>query len=159
MLRALEAHGVRYVLIGGLAATLHGSPLRTGDADICPARDPDNLDRLAAALREMGARLRTPDTPDGVSFPCDGGFLATVQVLTLATRFGDFDISFEPAGTSGYVDLAGRAVRYDLSGVVVPVAALEDVIRSKEAAGRTKDRETLPTLRALLRKRRGEPDA
>jgi hypothetical protein len=65
-------------------------------------------------------------------------------------RFGDFDVSIQPAGTSGYADLSERAVHYELGGLKVPVAALEDVIRSKEAAGRGKDLEALPTLRALL---------
>ncbi len=58
ILRALERHAVRYIVIGGIAATLHGSPLRTGDLDICPARDRDNLERLAAALAEIRARVR-----------------------------------------------------------------------------------------------------
>jgi hypothetical protein len=154
MLRLLERHEVRYVLIGGLAATLHGSPLRTGDADICPATDPRNLDRLAAALREMEARLRTPDTEQGVPFLCDGPFIAGMSVLTLATRFGDFDVSQQPAGTAGYDDLIGKCVHYHLAELSVPVAALEDIIRSKEAAGRRKDREALPTLRTLLEERR-----
>ena len=72
---ALDRHGVAYVLIGGLAATLHGSALVTNDADITPRRDRDNLDRLAAALRELNARLRTSTEPDGVSFPCDAELL------------------------------------------------------------------------------------
>lgn len=67
----LVRHRVQFIVIGGLAAVLHGSPAATFDADICPARDPDNLGRLAAALREMDARIRTPDTPDGVRFGCD----------------------------------------------------------------------------------------
>jgi len=58
MLRVLERHQVDYILIGGLAATLHGSPLRTGDVDICPRAELDNLERLAAALTEMEARIR-----------------------------------------------------------------------------------------------------
>ena len=52
----LDRHGVRYVLIGGLAAVLHGSPLQTLDADICPSRTPDNLGKLAAALEEIRKR-------------------------------------------------------------------------------------------------------
>ncbi len=53
----LDRHQVQYVLIGGLAAVLHGSPLPTVDADICPSRDRENLTRLAAALRELDARI------------------------------------------------------------------------------------------------------
>lgn len=67
------------------------------------------------------------------------------------TQLGDLDVAFIPAGTTGYADLAARAVEYDLGGgLVVPVAALADVIRSKEAAGRDRDPMALPTLRALL---------
>src|SRR5438093_1088607 len=114
MFRALEAHAVRYVLIGGLAATLHGSPLRTGDADICPAKDAENLDRLARALEAMDARIRTPDAETGVRFACDARFLAGVELLNLTTRSGDLDIAFRPAGTGGSDDLLQAAERYDL---------------------------------------------
>ena len=155
MLRTLEGHGVRYLLIGGLAATLHGSPLRTGDADICPARDPENLERLAAALRELQARIRAADAPDGVSFACDARFLGQVELLNLTTVRGDLDIAFRPHGTTGYDDLAPHSVRYDLEGLIVPVASLDDVIRSKRAAGRMKDHAALPTLEALRARRQG----
>src|SRR5262245_1332756 len=135
MLRTLERHRVRYVVIGGVGATLHGSPLPTRDADICPAEDGPNLESLANALREMAARIRTPDDPEGLPFACDAAFLRQMRLLNTTTRFGDLDLSFEPSGTGGYAELSTRSVEYDLGGgLVVPVAALEDIIRSKEAA-------------------------
>ena len=70
ILECLERHQVRYVLIGGLGAVLHGSPIPTLDADICPARDLENLERTAAALVELGARIRTEDVPEGLMFAC-----------------------------------------------------------------------------------------
>ena len=146
---------MRYVMIGGVGATWHGSPLLTRDADICPAPDSANLESLANALREMQARIRTLDALEGLPFACDATFLRQMKLLNLTTRFGDLDLSFEPSGTGGYADLSLRSVEYDLGeGLVVPVAALEDIIRSKEAANREKDRQTLPTLRLLLQKRR-----
>jgi hypothetical protein len=155
MLRRLEGQGVRYVVIGGIAATLHGSPLPTRDTDICPARDAANLEALANALRDMGARIRTGDAAEGLPFSCDGAFLGQMKLLNLTTRFGDLDLSFEPSGTAGYEDLSPRAVVYDLGeGLQVAVAALEDIIRSKEAANREKDRQALPTLRLLLERTR-----
>lgn len=129
---------------------MHGSPLPTLDADICPSRDSDNLSRLAAALDELDSRVRTPDTADGVAFPRDAIFLSRIELLNLVTNAGDLDISFTPAGTGGYVDLASRAAVVQVYGISVSVAALEDVIRSKEAANRPKDLRTLPTLRQLL---------
>jgi hypothetical protein len=150
MLRVLSAQEVQYVLIGGLAATLHGSPLRTGDADICPAREAENLERLAAALRLMDARVRRPDAPDGLPFACDGSSFRTVELVNLTTRFGDLDVTFVPSGTGGYHEFLDQVVEYDLGGLVVPVAGLADIIRSKEAADREKDRAALPTLRTLL---------
>ena len=137
-------------MIGGIAATLHGSNLRTGDVDICPPRDPENLTRLAAALQEMEARIRTSGVPDGLPFACDAGFLSRIDLLNLVTRFGDFDIAFTPAGTAGYEDLVRQATKIDLEPVVIPVASLEDVIRSKRAAGRAKDLQQLPILETLL---------
>ena len=112
----LDRHGVRYVLIGGLAAVLHGSPLQTVDMDICPSRTPDNLARLAAALDDMDARIRTSDAPDGIRFPRDAVFLSRVDLLNLVTRFGDVDLSFTPSGTTGFDDLSRRADEYSWSG-------------------------------------------
>jgi len=144
---ALGLHGVRYVVIGGLGAVLHGSPIVTQDADICPARARENLDLLAAALRDLKARLRVAGMPNGLAFPYDGAFLANVQLLNLTTPFGDLDLSYEPAGTAGYEDLNRSAVTYEIAGRQVRVASLDDIIRSKEAANREKDRAVLPTLR------------
>ena len=146
----LDRHGVAYVLIGGLAAVLHGSPLPTIDADICPLRDEENLRRLAAALEELDARVRTAETAGGVPFPRDATFLSRVTLLNLVTLAGDLDLSFTPAGTAGYADLAIHAEVVPIYGVPVLVASLEDVIRSKEAANRPKDLRALPTLRQLL---------
>jgi hypothetical protein len=141
---------VRYVLVGGLAAVLHGSPLPTLDADICPSRDSENLERLAAALEEVDARVRTPDAVEGVRFPYDARFLAGIELLNLVTNLGDLDLTFVPAGTNGFAELAPGAVSMTVHGVTVPVAALADIIRSKEAADRPKDHWSLPVLRQLL---------
>jgi hypothetical protein len=146
----LDRHEVQYVLIGGLAAVLHGAPLPTLDADICPSPDRHNLERLAAALQEIDARLRTPDSAEGVAFPCDAGFLGTVELLNLVTRFGDLDLAFKPSGTEGFSDVSRDAVEVEVRGVRVRVASLTDLIRSKEAANRPKDQRTLPVLRQLL---------
>ena len=151
VLAALDRHEVRYVLIGGLAAALQGSPVTTQDADICPERGQENLERLAAALRELHARIRTEGVADGLPFACDAKFFEMVALTNLVTDAGDVDVSFVPAGTAGYEDLAENAVVIDIDGTKVPVAALEDVIRSKAAADRPKDRAALPVLREVLR--------
>jgi hypothetical protein len=158
LVATLEAHKVRYVIIGGLAAVLHGSPTVTGDADICPERSPENLERLAAALRELNARVRTSTEPDSLDFACDPAFLSRLKMVNLTTDFGDFDLSFEPAGFTGYDELVIHAVDVPIGGMSAKVASLADVIRSKETANRAKDRATLPILYALqdeIAKRQG----
>ena len=102
ILRVLELHRVEYVLIVGLAATLHGSPLRTGDAHICPSSSEENLHRLAAALNELEARIRSADAPEGLRFACDAKLLSNLEMSNLVTRYGDLDISFRPLATAGY---------------------------------------------------------
>jgi hypothetical protein len=150
LLAPLHQHDVRYVVIGLFAALLQGSPLPTLDLDICVAREASNLDNLARALEDLDARLRTPDDPRGVAFPYDGAFLGQVEVWNLRTRAGDLDVAFTPSGTRGYDDLRRDAVAVRVGDLSVPVASLLDVIRSKEAAGRPRDRQALPTLRELL---------
>ena len=148
----LNRHGVRYVLIGGVAATLHGSPLRTGDTDVCPDTRADNLEKLAVALRALKARIRTEGVEGGLPFSCDATFLSRVALLNLETDAGDLDVSFVPSGTGGYDDLVAHVARFDLDGVVAPTAALLDIIRSKTAANRPKDQASLPVLDELARK-------
>jgi hypothetical protein len=149
ILASLQAHDVRFVLIGGVAASVQGSPLITEDFDITPDAAPDNLDAIAATLVDLEAKLRTPQGP--VEFPIDPKMLAAGSGWTLSTDAGAFDLVFEPAGTRGYADLRKTAVEYDL-GVAKPVlvASLIDLIRMKEAAHRPKDIAALPALRQTL---------
>jgi hypothetical protein len=156
----LNRHGVEYVIIGGGAAQLHGAPvMRTRDADVVPSKAAANLDRLAAALRELDARLWVgPAEPEGLAMPFDRGTLGQIEgFLNLITRYGPLDVTYRPDGTDGYDDLVRSAVTVRLLDVDVVVASLEDVIRSKEAAGRAKDIAALPDLIEHSRRRRVEP--
>jgi hypothetical protein len=153
----LNRHGVEYVLIGGGAALLHGAPIaRTRDADIVPAKRDDNLNRLAAALREMDARLWVgPAEPEGLEMVFDRTSLGQIDsFLNLVTQYGPLDVTYRPEGTEGYDELVRSVVAVQLLGVDVPVASLADVIRSKEAAGRAKDLSVLPDLIDYLRRRK-----
>lgn len=149
ILRTLADHEVVYVLIGGLAAVFHGSTVRTGDADICPDPDLENLGRLADALEAMDAGLRVESEPDPIPFSYDAPFLAQMQVINLRTRFGALDITREPAGFRGYDELAEHAATTEARGIRIRIASLADIIRSKATANRPKDQQTLPALRAL----------
>jgi hypothetical protein len=146
-LAALVQHDVRFVVIGGVAAAAHGYPSLTGDLDICYARDARNLERLAAALIELDARLRGAE--EDVPFVVDGRSLAAGDHFTFTTVAGDLDCLGTPAGTSGFDDLAANAAALDVDGLTVLVAAVEDLIRMKRAAGRAKDRAELEILGAL----------
>jgi hypothetical protein len=155
VLAVLERHRVSYVLIGGVAANVHGYPLPTEDVDITPATDTANLERLASALRELGARLRVAGEPEGVPFEVDPAALARAEIWTLVTDRGDLDVVVRPDGTGGYEDLRRDATHEELArGLTVQVASLADIIRSKEAAGRPKDQAQMPALRETLELRR-----
>jgi hypothetical protein len=150
LLEVLDRHGVRYVLVGGLAAVLHGAPHMTTDLDIVPEDGRRNLEQLSDALAEVEARIRVSGAPGGVAFDHSADFLGRIRIWNLTTSLGDLDISFEPSGTRGFDDLRKSAVIMSVGGVDVPVASLADVIRSKEAADRPRDRAVLPVLREML---------
>ncbi len=140
-----------YVLIGALAARLQGFPRPTADADITPARDRENLERLAAALSELNARVYTDTVPEGLAFDCSIAMLERSEMWNLVTAAGRLDIAFVPAGTEGFDDLVGDAVRFDVYGVELLVASLNDIVRSKEAADRPQDRQDVVIIREMLR--------
>jgi hypothetical protein len=156
VLEVLERHGVKYVVIGGLAAELRGSPYATRDVDITPSRERANLGRLADALRELDAKLRISGVEGPVEFPLDQHSFDWGTTLTFVTTHGFLDIALLPDGTRGYDDLRRGASRERITDTLeVNVASLADVIRSKEAAGREKDRAVLPILRQVLERSRG----
>ena len=152
-LRALRSAGVEFVLIGGVAARLHGSPSLTRDVDVCYSRDGANLERLAGVLSSVHARLRGVD--DDVPFLLDARTLLAGANFTFSTDLGDLDLLASPAGVAGYDALARSAELVDLGDVAVLVATLDDLIRMKTAAGRAKDRAEVEILAALRDERDG----
>lgn len=145
-------HGVEFVVIGGVAARLYETGHATVDIDVCPSTAGANLERLSAALRELGARLRVEGEPKGVPFDPHPDALRQVSTLTLLTTSGPLDLCFRPAGfDEGFESLVGSSVVIEVAAVDVPVASLADVVASKRSAGRPKDIVALPALEARLR--------
>ena len=147
ILRGLLDAGVRFVLIGGLASQVHGSPSLTGDVDVCFALDGGNLGRLAAALKSLAAIRR--ELPTGTSAPIDARALRAGDVFTLTTSYGDLDLLAHPDPGLDFEALSERSIGAEVLGVEVRVASLEDLIAMKRAAGRPKDRIELEILGAL----------
>jgi hypothetical protein len=161
VMAVLAKHQVCCVYIGGAAAVLQGSPLPTEDVDIVPENSRENWTRLSAALKELDAKVRAVELDEPLPFDHDGDSLAASHIWNLTTKYGDLDITQMPAGTQGYDDLKRDALDMEVAGVHICVAALADIVRSKEAAGRDKDRRALPVLRELvamqLREKAGRP--
>jgi hypothetical protein len=149
----LGEHHVEYVLIGALAARLQGFPRLTADADVTPARDRANLERLAAALRQLSAKIYTESVPEGLPFDCSAAMLGRAELWNLVTRAGRLDIAFVPSGTEGFNDLARGAVRFAVYGVELLAASLDDIVRSKKAADRPQDRQDVLVIREMQRGR------
>lgn len=146
-LRTLIDHGVEFVVIGGIAGRLWGSPTVTNDLDVCYRRTPENLGRLAAAVTALRARLRGVD--DEVAFQLDATTLTNGDSFTFVTDAGNLDILGTPSGTTGYDDLLATSDELELGGLLVKVCDLEDLIRMKRAAGRPKDLIEVEVLTAV----------
>jgi hypothetical protein len=152
MLRRLTAGGVDFVVIGGIALVLLGSPRMTRDLDIVFAPDDGNLDALGRVLVNLDARLR--DVDEDVPFVPDGATLGNTQLLTLVTSAGWFDVHRSVDGAPPYAQLRRRAERCDLEDFSVLVASPDDMIAMKQAAGRLQDLIDVETLAAIKRLRR-----
>lgn len=147
ILRALIDANAEFVLIGGLAAQVHGSPSLTRAVDVCFNLDRENLDRLAKALDVLAAIRR--DLPEAVHAPIDARALRAGDLFKLRTRYGDLDLLAHPDPGLDFATLAERSITAELLGVRVRVASLEDLMAMKRAAGRPKDRIELEILGAL----------
>lgn len=155
-LRVLDEGGVKFVIVGGFAATAHGGTLVTRDLDVCYERTPDNLKRLAAALAPYHPRLR--GAPKGLPFVFDERTLAKGMNFMLATDLGAVDLLSDFADAGQFAQVARDAVRMSLFGRSYLVVSLDNLIRLKRAAGRPKDLNSLPELEALKKLRGAQPD-
>jgi len=151
ILRRLVERGVDFVVIGGIAAVLHGSARNTFDLDICFATDDANLAALSDVLVALDARLKGVD--EQVPFVPDAQTLRQIELLTLVTSLGELDVLARPQGAPPYRELRANADRYDLGGFNVSVASIDDLIAMKQAAGRAKDLLDVEELEAIKRLR------
>jgi hypothetical protein len=149
LFRALAEHGVDYLVIGGVAAQVHGHRRTTKDLDVTPAPDPKNFERLAAALvaldahpAELGASAPTPTA--------EQLHLASI-VPPLATRHGELHILNDVPGAADYVVMRTRALESNLSGIAVRIVSVDDLVRMKRAAGRPSDLEDVEVLMEVAR--------
>jgi hypothetical protein len=160
LLEALARHNVRFVTVGGFAGQLHGASRLTKDLDICPAWERENLERLASALQEVDAVLRLRPELEPATVRPNAELLREISITLWRTSAGDLEVLIgipnAPGRVAGFRELNERATELQLHDGTVLVAAIEDLIRSKEIADRPKDREALPELRALRDARRGQ---
>jgi hypothetical protein len=141
---------VDYVVVGGVAVQVHGHVRMTNDLDLIPSPTPENLKRLAAALRDLKARVLNPGSEH---LKIDARMLPRATLWQLGTPHGDIDVLHEAPGAAPFPQLRKRALRIALGDLTVPVAGRDDLIQMKRASGRPAD---LADVAALTEPEHGE---
>ncbi len=149
----LASHDVDFVVIGGVALSIHSAAYVTYDIDVCFSRARVNLDRIANALEPFHPRLRgfPPDLP----FIWDAGTLSNGTTFTLDTDMGDFDLLGEVGGIGTYDAVLALSDQWDIYGYKINILSIDGLIKAKEMAGREKD---VPGLKILYALRDAEVD-
>ena len=156
VIRAFSDAGVEFVIVGGLAATIHGSARLTQDIDFVYSRTSANIERLVAVLRPHAPYLR--GAPPGLPFDWSEATVARGLNFTLTTAIGDIDLLGEITGGGDYEALAPHTDDVDIFGYRCRCLDLPGLIRAKRAAGRPKDLDALAELEALLEERGARRD-
>lgn len=151
LVRALARGGVEYIIVGGVAASAHGSIRTTRDLDVVYARTPENLARIEETLAPFSPYLR--GAPPHLPFRLDAPTLQAGLNFTLTTGLGDLDLLGDVAGGGRYEDLRPHAGELELFGVRCLCVNLETLIHLKRAAGRPRDFEAVAELEALREER------
>ena len=155
VLGAFEDAGVDSIVVGGLAATVHGSSRLTQDVDFVYSREPRNIERLALALQPHSPYLR--GAPPGLPFEWTAATIARGLNFTLTTAIGDIDLLGEIAGGGDYHALLPHTIEVEIFGHRCRCLDLPALIRAKRASGRPKDLEALAELEAILADREQTP--
>lgn len=156
IIAALVARGIRFVVVGGVAATVHGSARFTNDLDLCYDAAPDNVDRLIILFTEWRAYLRGVEP--GLPFILDARTFRTTPMMALTTTQGAIDLLAEVPGVGDYAAARAQSEPVRIGATEFRALTLEALIASKKAMRRKKDVEQLIELEAILAlRRRGGP--
>jgi predicted nucleotidyltransferase len=147
LLAVLHEANVRFVIVGGVAATIHGSARLTSDLDVVYARDRENLERLVSAVQPLEPYLR--GAPPGLPFRFDAETLRKGLNFTLTTTAGPLDLLGEVTGLGGYENALQHSIEVRLFGTTTRCLNLEALLLAKRAAGRPRDLETIAELEAI----------
>ncbi len=139
-----------FVLVGALAAHPHGFPRLTADAELTPEASPENVDRLAAALRELNARVYTDSVPEGLALNCSAAMLSRSLLWNLVTDAGRVHLVYRPASSTRFEELRKTAVEFDINGTVLFAASLRDILRLTQASDRPQARQDALVIREML---------
>lgn len=148
LFRALSAHDVEYVTIGGIAIQAHGGQRLTQDLDLAIATSRENLTRLASALEDLDARILGPEGQRSRSVPT-APMLASSDQWHLITLHGPLDLITLPAHLGSFEDMRARAHDVALGDMSVPIAHRDDLMKMKRAAGRPQDLADVRLLESL----------
>lgn len=151
LLTILTENEVEFIVVGGVAAIFHGGSRLTQDLDVVYKRTPQNLKRLAQALKDASPYLR--GAPPGLPFQWSAETLQLGLNFTLETKLGPLDLLGEILGGGSYEELQAQSTEVGVFGIQCRVLDLEALIRTKRAAGRPKDLESIAELEAILRER------
>lgn len=152
LFRVLAEHGVDYLVIGGVAAQVHGRRRTTKDLDVTPAPDPENFERLTAALAALDAH--PAEFGPGAPTPTAEQLRLAPIVPPLSTRHGELHILNDVPGATAYDGMRARALRTDIDGISLRIVGVDDLIRMKHASGRPSDIEDIEALTTVAREER-----
>jgi predicted nucleotidyltransferase len=148
LLRLLTENEVEFIIVGGAAATAHGSARLTLDLDVVYKRSRENIARIVNALKPIKPYLR--GAPAGLPFDWGVETIAKGLNFTLITTLGALDLLGEIVGGGGYEELLPETIEVEIAGVNCLCLNLERLLKVKRAAGRPKDLETIAELQQIL---------
>jgi hypothetical protein len=156
----LASHHVDYLIVGGVGSRIQGAATTTQDLDIMPEPSPENLERLARALTSPTTRFKAADstTYEPVSV-VDSILFKTSDTNSFETDYGVLDVLMELPGVGTFDAVRRNAKRYEFDGQVLVVANLDDIVKSKETTGRSKDWRAMDALREAQDRLRAKSDS